>query len=283
MNTPRDLAVPLDRLVWLDGQVLASNDLRDDQRTTDRFRHLHIRYLHKTWGVVEGLGVGSTINSPSVVVRFGYALDIEGRELLVPTAIIFAAPSNVTASTTMYLVISKGSASSCCATSDPSLLCAGVQAEIRLEVGELSWKTVDEVQWGYDVLLARVLIQNGVIASAVDTSVQRHAATMAQPRVWSDVTQSGQTGWVDGNGSVVNVQATVGTGNAGFIQTPIFFAYLAGTSHAAAGFIESASATSFTFVAQPAFAWTPGFKFDAATAESEGWTVAWMAIEQAVV
>jgi hypothetical protein len=274
MNTPRDLATPLDRLVWLDGQVLASRDLRDDQHTSDRLRHLHIHYLHKTWGVVEGLNVLS-ISSAGVIVGPGYALDIEGRELLLPKAKAFAAPQNITASTTMYLVISKGSATACCSAPDPSQLCPGVAATITIEEGELSWKTVNQVRWGYDVLLARVLIQNGKTASAVDTSVQRRAATLAQPRMWSDTTQQGQTGWTDGPvSSLVEIDANVDTSNAGFLATPLYFAYLTGTSQAASGYISSTSATSFTFVVREA----PGLNTNAAAAESAGWTIAWLAI-----
>jgi hypothetical protein len=282
MNTRRDLALPIDRLVWLDGQVLASRDLRDDQYTSDRLRHLHIRYLHKTWGVVEGLSVTGA-GSSGVKVQLGYALDIEGRELLLPADMKFSAPQNVTASTTMYLVISRGSTLHCCATPDPSLLCPGVNAGISIEQGELSWKTVSQVHRGHDVLLARVFIQHGKVASAVDTSVQRRADTMAQPRIWSDITQPGQTGWTNGSEqSLVEIGATVDTTNAGFFRKPSYFAYLTGTSQAASGFILSASARRFTFVVRPAFAWTPGFQFDAATAESAGWTIAWVVIESLV-
>ena len=32
MMTPRDISVPLERLLWRDGQRLAANDLRDDLR-----------------------------------------------------------------------------------------------------------------------------------------------------------------------------------------------------------------------------------------------------------
>jgi hypothetical protein len=273
MNTPRDLATPLDRLVWLDGQVLASTDLRDDQLTSDRLRYLHIHYLHKTWGVVEGLNVLDF--GKEVIVGPGYALDVEGRELLLPKLKLFPPPQNITASTTMYLVISKGSASACCGAPDPSQLCPGAEAAVSIEQGELSWKTVNQVSWGYDVLLARVLIHNRKIASAIETSVQRRAATLAQPRIWSDTTQQGQTGWTDVSGSsLVEIETNVDTSNAGLLDTPLYFAYLTGTSQAASGFISSASATSFSFIVREA----PGVKIDAAAAESAGWTIAWLAI-----
>src|SRR5580698_8667996 len=105
VNTPADLASPLQRVTWRDGQTLLSRDLRDDRSYTDRLRHLHIRYQHKTWGVVEGLNVGAVAGW--AVVTPGYALDKEGRELLLQSLTRVAAPANVVASTTMYLAISR--------------------------------------------------------------------------------------------------------------------------------------------------------------------------------
>jgi hypothetical protein len=280
MNTPRDLAIPLTRVTWRDGQTLTARDLRDDQNYGDRLRHLHIRYLHKTWGVVEGLNVIAA-GTAAVAVSSGYALDIAGRELLLPTVTRVAAPANIAASTTMYLVVSRNAPSAGCgAAPDLAALRPGVRDPVPLEAGALSWKTVTEVRLGEDVLLARVLIASGNLASAVDTSVQRRAATLKQPRIWSDETTQGQTGWTD---SMANrwpeMQATVDTSAAGFVIAPAYFARLAGTSQAAPGFIRSAGPSSFTFVVRVDQALTPGTADNAARAEGSGWTIVWLAVE----
>jgi hypothetical protein len=280
MNAPRDLAIPLQRITWRDGQALTSRDLRDDRGYGDRLRHLHIRYQHKTWGVVGGLDVLKA--GDGVTVNSGYALDIEGRELLWPNFAAVTTPSNFTASTTMYLVISRNPAPGCC-TAGPDLttLCPGVRNPIPIEHGLISWKTVNEVRIGNDVLLARALVAGGKVASAVDTSIQRRAASMYRPLMWYDVTVAGQTGWSDGpDGPLTEIEATVDTSDAGFIATPAYFAYLAGT--AASGFISSASPTSFTFVVRPAGpTGLDATVLTAATAELSGWTISWLGVELA--
>jgi hypothetical protein len=287
MNRPRDLAIPLDRVIWRDGQTLLSGDLRDDQDYTDRLRHLHIRYQHKTWGVVEGLGVLAVGGGAAVLP--GYALDYEGRELLLQSITRVLYPANIAANTTIYLVISwKATPAGCATTPDLATLCPGMQNPISLESGELSWKTVTQVRPGNDVLLARVLISNSKRESAPDTSVQRRARSMYQPRMWSDVTLAGQTGWSDASdGPLADIEASVDTSDAGFIATPVYFANLAGTFQPASGFITSASSTSFRFVVRPAGATgleaAPATSLTAAVAESSGWTIAWLAVEPAPV
>jgi hypothetical protein len=270
----------IERINWRDGQLLTSRDLRDDQNAEDLLRYMHVRYLHKTWGIVEGL----VVNAPdvsAVSVSEGYALDIEGRELLVAVTTTVAVPVEIITSTTMYLVISRdlddGPHSKCgcySSTVDLSTLCLGVSAVKRFEQGKLSWKTVHEVRRGLDVLLARILIQNGKIASSVDTSVQHRATTFARPKVWADKTQQNQTGWSDLNSEQTSeIQATVDTSNAGFIKKPAYFASLVGASLSAFAFISAHSAANFQFVVRPIF------KVEAAKAESEGWTITWVGID----
>jgi len=279
MNTPRDLATPLERITWRDGQTLLSKDLREDVHSADRLRHLHIRYLHKTWGIVEGLQVNS-LGTHAVLVGPGYALDIHGCELLRPRAMRVATPANMT-STTMYLVLSRGVClTDCVAAPDLAALCPGAMNPTDIESGELAWKTVKHVQPGADILLARVLIAGGQLASAVDTSIQRRAATADRPRTWSDATRPGETGWIDVKDiKAREIQAAIDTSNAGFIMTPAYFAQLAGGPPVARAFIASADPTGFTFVVPVSGAGTPAIKVNAAQAESSGWTINWFAVD----
>jgi hypothetical protein len=271
MSTPLDLSIPIERITWLDGQELASRDLRDSQANDDRFRSLHIHYQHKTWGVVEGLNVVA-VGLSAAGVSPGYALDLAGGALLVPLSTTVPVPANIAA--TMYLVLSGNGESGCSCDDSPPPLCAAAE----IEQGVLSWKTVNEVRPGIDVLLARALVAAGQLAGAIDTSIQLRAATMAQARIWSDQTLAGQTGWIDGNEAwVSNISAVVDTSDAGFVATPAYFAWLIQSSGVSEGFILKAGATSFTFVLREIVA--PSAKFDAATANSQGWTVQWFAVE----
>jgi len=278
MITQRDISTPLERITWRDGQGLASRDLRDDASNTDRYRRLHVRYLHRTWGVVEGLRVLALAGDAFVTA--GYALDNEGRELLVPQ-LTAAPPPKLAVSATMYLVISSGESCGCGGSPDLATLCPGAANPVAIEKGALAWKLLGEVRLGHDVLLARALVSGGKIDGAVDSSIRRQAATLQQPRIWFDTTVPGQTGWSDVEGKILRViQVTMDASDAGFLSTPVYIAQLTGTAEIAAQYISSAAATGFTFVVtmQPPF---PGSATpNAGQAESSGWTVSWFAVEQ---
>jgi hypothetical protein len=284
----------LDRITWRDGQALEARDLRDDERNNAILRHLHIRYLHRTWGVVEGLGVIITSIS-TAFVQPGYAIDIEGRELLLPDGKLIAAPVNVAAGTTMYLVISHaGHAGKHCGCAEephinPAVLCPDVP-RLRTTAlpatrqpiieGVIAWKTVRQVRLGEDVLLARVLVANGQFASPADTSVQRHAASLAQPRIWSDVTQVGQTGWRNSSSKLAAIEATVDTSDAGFTATPAYSTRVLPRIGLATSYVKSASATNFTLVLQPVpVSSDANPQFKAAAVENIGLVIAWFAVE----
>jgi hypothetical protein len=280
MITPLDIAIPLQRITWRDGQALLSRDLRDQQQAADRLRHLHIRYLHRTWGIVEGLNVEAAANG-TLLVAAGYALDIEGNELLRPLSARVTPPPEIVTATTMYLVLSRAvPVTDCAAPLALAALCPGAADPIPLEQGVLTFKRVAEVRPGTDVLLARILVTGGALASAVDTSVQRRATSTNVPHFWSDQTSTGQTGWSDVSGAAVpQITATVDMSDAGFIATPATFAQLAGAALPAPAFIASVGPTSFSFDVLLNDAATRRSVANAAQAEAAGWTVTWFAIE----
>ena len=286
MITPRDLAVPLERITWRSGQILAARDLRDDEAFVERLRHLHVRYQHKTWGIVLGLGVFAA-GGTGLFVSAGYALDIEGRELIWPKPGTIAAPG-VAAKTTMYLVISHAPQSTgCSAPTDLSTLCFGRQFPANFVAGQLGWKTVNQVRVGLDILLARVLVQNGHVVSGIDTSVQHGASSLYRPLFWADTTQAGSTGWQKGTQDrVPEVQASVDTSQAGFVDTPAYFASVTAGASPVAAFVSAATPTGFTLIVRAGFhsqatskAVIAGSDFNAAAAEKAGWAINWFAIE----
>ena len=87
-----DLAIPLDRVAWRDGQLLASRDLGDDVRRDARLRGLHTRYLHDTWGIALGFEIKTGAGQTSVIVGPGYAVDAYGRDILSPESVEVPAP-----------------------------------------------------------------------------------------------------------------------------------------------------------------------------------------------
>jgi len=69
---------------YFEGQFLTASDFQDEQDYFLAQSRRHNRWLHGT-GVVSGLEitVGGSAESPSIVVSPGYAIDPEGRELIV--------------------------------------------------------------------------------------------------------------------------------------------------------------------------------------------------------
>jgi hypothetical protein len=278
---PLDISMPLDRLLWRDGQRLTAADFRSDLRSADRMRALHIRYLHRTSGVVEGLEIASNPFA-SAIVNAGVALNGEGYVLLLPK--ITAAPNlpKLAQTATLYLVLSPADEGGGCGSSAPDLstLCTGaatVQARIQ---ATLAWKTVGEVVVGRDVLLARALVAAGAITGAIDTTIRHRAATMNQSRIWSDTTVTGQTGWTDIASKILpGIEVNVDTSDAGFVTTPVYVAQVSGGASLAAQSITSVDNTGFTFQL-----YFPASRMgidvpNAETAESSGWTVTWFGSE----
>lgn len=288
MTIPRDIATPLNRINWRDGQPLASRDFRDRRRLDDHLRHLHVRYLHRTWGVVEGLGVNA-IDNKTVHVSPGYALELTGREVLLPASVRLTVPSGIADGTTMYLVISieqQGAGelegAGCSRSVDLSVLCPGFTASVDIETGRLAWKNVTQVRVGLDILLARVLIFGGHFASKLDTAVVRYAATESYNRLWTDLTPQGSTGWRDTSNKLTSqLEARVDASDAGFIATPAYFAHLVFAPGAAlplTGHVREADPSGFTFVLRPAAADSTQ-SLTAKSAELAGVTIGWLAAE----
>jgi hypothetical protein len=253
--------------------MLESCDLADDKHNADLLRWLHVRYLHGTWGIVLGFQVVST-GSFAVRVQAGYALDVHGRDLLLTSDLMLTVPSVPDPS--MLLLIMRYQ-TDCEYHSLPDLraLCVGTVVEPLLDRPAFEWKLPRQVHPGDDVLLARVHISGGGIQGAPDTSVQRLAQSQARPRLVTDSTEAGYTGWRllhDKASGMDLLEARVDTSASGFLRTPAYFAQ----ASPGVGFISVAAHDHFTYrIASPSA--------DAAAAERAGWKVTWTAVELAMV
>jgi hypothetical protein len=82
--------------------------------------------------------------------------------------------------------------------------------------------------------------------------------------MWSDTTEQGQTVWTELASKPVSIlQATVDTSDAGFINTPTYFARVVGAPAGSAGYVASTAAGSFTFgLRLPASVTNPGYAIE---------------------
>ncbi len=284
--TPADVDIPFDRVTWRDGQPLTSRDMRDDKRTDDRLRWLHVRYLHGVWGIVSGLDV-SELNVGSAIVQPGYAIDLHGRDLLSPEATVVPYPP-LAGPVLMVLVMRYRP--DCEYRSQPDLrgLCPGASIPPRDEHTDFTWKAVNDVELGCDVPLVGAMIVNARRQGAFRPGVRHYARGESHPRMFSGTTQVGNTGWTEQelkSAKFKFLQAVVDTAEAGFAFTPYYFAQLGkgdGSSYpGGAPQLFIALTRSNLFVARVVLA--PGMPFaaviSAQQAERQGWIVSWLAIE----
>lgn len=230
---------PFERLQYVDGQVLASRDLREAERDNQRLRALHVRYLHRTWGISLGLGIAAAPNRLAGIVQPGYAIDAFGNGIFVRT--------DVTVET-------------------PRLSQAQVLALALSAPGTLEWWLPRDLVPGAQVLLGAAFVSSGLISGAIDASVRRYARSFAAPRLATGDT--GATHWTDSPGPATWVETVVDTASAGFVGAPQYFA----TLQPSGARMNIVSAGPQSFIARVIGA-------TAQEAEAEAWTVSWIGIE----
>jgi hypothetical protein len=223
---PKDLQVPFDRVTYRDGQLLASRDLQDDVATDQRLRSLHTRYLHDTWGIALGFTVMASGGSASVRVGPGYALDVIGQELLLAESLEIDVPDTMSR-VELVLVMNYQPSSAFKARPDLPAVCISGGLDPRFERPLFAWRTVETLNFGADVPLARVTAQQGALLAPPDLAVRKNASRMIRPHL--------------GFGSMEfspPLDTTIGeiqvdTSDSGFAGAPSYFAALSAVDPAA--------------------------------------------------
>jgi hypothetical protein len=241
-----------ERFIYRQGQLLASRDFRDQQHMETARRWMHNTAMHNAWGVA----VGYEFSLPEageaeaeeeerleniwekgqqLTVQPGIAYDCFGRELILPQTVTFSRenlPDDTSTSQRLFLVASYQEARS------PSLRLygSGSPGSVPFPPPRLQWKPEAEVNYGLEVPILFITVgDNG-------PQVQRYSASQlhpqARPKMASGRTLSGQTAWKPwqvqlsesaGEFTVpTGLEVDIDTSDAGFQQTPCYFAWLNG-------------------------------------------------------
>lgn len=304
--------IPFDRVTYRNGQRLDARDLRDDDLGDARFRQLHLRHLHDTWGIALGFEVMQLndrrekveTDGTAVLVGPGYAVDELGRDLLLPEPIQPPLPK---LDGRVVLTAGYREDSEFRSLSDLSMLCFDDGLNPRHERAGFAWRRPEEVRFGPEVPLVQLTIANGVIAGPLDSRVRRYAQPFLRPHIGVGVTEEGQSGWrdwVEGTGEArqeLGLELKVNTFEAGFIRAPIYFPPLQGDfsnerdkplfepdlwpqgepafSLDSLGFVTGATTESFIYrilnIGQDPFV----RKVTAGEAERRRWRVFWLGLE----
>lgn len=227
----------LHRIRYRQDQRLQADDLKDDMAYEAQLRALHIRTVHRTWGVALGFEVSLDEADNTVTVTPGLAYDCHGHEILSSRSQIFSAPSlpNSVTAGWFELVIRYRQLST------PSLhyesLCSSSDSP-TLEQPDWRWVyagPVDDsaahppplaadVRLGKEIPLARVQVTSGQFV-ALDFSQRRNAQKLVRPHI---ATGQQRQGSLTINGSILSWSVEIDTSSAGFSsETPLYFVSLA--------------------------------------------------------
>lgn len=297
MSTP----IPsLERILYFPRELLTADDLTTADGNSRALRWLHNSTLHD-WGIAFGLDVMGKRGATLVTVNPGYANDRLGREIILsaPWQLpIPAVPGGANgAPGTYYLVANYVDDANQSVEQQRQATACGESGAVRLSNDPaILWKTVAQLNWGIDVILAEASIQNCVLSSDVSASVRRYAYALATHTIKAGWFEPVNTSWLAWKPGAINLGFTlaIDTSPAKFRSTPFYTALiigsrtLPGTGHIVSDFVSLANESPNGFTLQVALppisdSVNPASLRDPATGPSVitqlGWRVTWMGVE----
>jgi hypothetical protein len=239
--TAIDGSAPFERPTFFDGQRLAATDLAAVHAFSQQARWQHNRTLHD-WGIVRGLAVEARPGDRTVTVQPGYALDSEGREIVLAEARALAVPSaGPTAGggdVRYYLTAAYAADADLPVSMTGAGVFGGRGAVRRAEAPLLRWQSASErsgegqYRPGLDLVLATVQVR-GVQIAVASSAERRHVEPVARPFIVAGQTTAGRTPWrpwIDrsGGASLLGVVTTIDTSWAGFRAQPAYLVSVVG-------------------------------------------------------
>jgi hypothetical protein len=225
---------------YYQGQLLATQDLRDDVDYEARMRGLHVRALHDVWGIALGYEIIPAISRKSISVTQGMAYDCSGREIVMSATLPLEVPQAPRASNAQAwwfdLLIRYED------RVEPESGCLVKQTcsefAPNLARKQLTWRWsyagdapapnlkpsgfADDVRLGEEIPLARVRVTNQGEFAELDLTVRRAARALARPHISGGLVRQGSTTI---EGSVWHWTSRIDTTSGGFSSSsPIYFA-----------------------------------------------------------
>lgn len=260
----------LERLAFFEGQRLTDADLSALQTYLREIDRLHNRALH-SWGIAMGFEVTGSRGERTVMVQPGYALDCNGRELVLSSETTLEIPAD-SERTSYFLTVSYAEDADLTAVTRAGV-CHDDGAVRRPERSHLRWMDPNggDFEKGIDIVLGSIEVENCRLAADVSADVRRDARPAQQPLVAAGASEAGLTVWepwvqqiASGDDVTqerrVGISTVVNTAEAGFRQTPRYLAHVLGArtftvdagdeqefQFVVDGYAHVASATPFSF------------------------------------
>jgi len=184
----------LDRVVFATGDRLLARELADADAREATLHAIHVRAVHRTWGVALGFSVAASADHRAVLVGPGLAYDPCGR------ALVLAQPARAP--------LPPGAA-------DGDYRLA---ASASLAGGDPRWCWLDRERATATVPVARVAVSAGLVTGDPQPAGRPVAAALAHVAAGRLTVQTEDP----------LISVAVDTSRAGFVETPCYFAQPAG-------------------------------------------------------
>lgn len=229
MLNPRELQ----RVRYWQGQMLRSQDFRDQEAIGAQRRWWHNRALHNAFGIAYGFEV--ELSDGWFKVGPGVAYDCFGRELVLQESVDLAIPEEQPDVTGLVLLACYQETGHYPHKDNIIALCLPEHKSALQERTDFCWKPASRVEIRDGVPLARVVRPEGSEEYGLDPAFYPPPAQpMARPHIGSGATLPGNTAWelwsewVGTDQIPLGFEVRIDTTASGFTETPCYFAWLEG-------------------------------------------------------
>lgn len=285
----------LERVEFYPNELLEADDLTTLDSNYRALRWLHNSMMHD-WGICYGFNVSGARGDTSVTVSPGYATDMLGHELIQSSPVtkpIPAIPGNSDGSPAIYYIVADyvDDADEPVLEQRGATACAAGGAVRLSDAPAINWKAKAQLDFGVDVVLGQVSIQNCALSAAVSIAGRRSAATVGKASLYSYMIDAAKLEWAAT--STPGFTAQIDTSAAKFQSTPTYMVQVVGprtipnSQIVIADFVSIANATPTGFQLQISL---PALADSVNTAEitdvvrgpqlmsTLGWSVSWMGV-----
>ncbi|MFE9775587.1 hypothetical protein ACFYOV_28735 [Streptomyces sp. NPDC005931] len=233
MTTPTAPLPGTDRPAFIPGQLLTADELTAQQEADSGLRRLHHQVLHG-WGIAQGLTVTGAPGDTTVDLLAGYALDITGRELVVPETLtvpvppVAAGPGGGPVPYALVLRWTEDDEATVLHRPGP---CGAQGAVRRSDLPTVAWRDPAAVRSGHELVLAEIQLLGCRLTTAPDPAARRTLNPPPTPYGSAGRTRPGWTVWrvrAAPRGEPWAVSTDVDTAEAGFGDVPVYLARVAG-------------------------------------------------------